>query len=107
MKNFHRQRKREAAERIFSRAIERIDNSPDRTVEARQASILMNGPCFWSEVGELPCIKEYFESFDDKQGVAATDMLDSSSFTPYADRILLPVYPTHVLIDQRGLHADL
>jgi hypothetical protein len=107
MKNFHRQRKREAAERMFSRAIEKIDNSPERTVEARQALILVNGPCFQSEVGDLPCTKDYFESFDDKQGVTGPDMRDPMFFTPSAEQVLLPVYPTHVLIDQRGLHANL
>jgi hypothetical protein len=101
MKNFHRERKREVAQRRINRPWETWDGSSYGTVGVSKPTTIEN---------EALCAEELQATLrqgDDDHGLATRNLSDYSPASLHADRSLLPVFHTHALIDERGFHPIL
>ena len=93
MKNFHRERKRGAAQQRISRHWEASDGWFGTAEVGRPATIASEA--LWLKELQAP-LKE---SHDDR-GLAARNLPDYSLVSLHADRSLVPVFHTHALVDQ-------
>jgi hypothetical protein len=98
MKNFHRQRRQEAAKRKFSRACEAWDGWSQGTVGVTNTSSMAN------EDASQQVLRASIQPGHGARDQGARDLPNYPFLANlHADRSLLPASHTHALIDQRRL----